>query len=103
MSRWKQKVLIAGMVAALIAWWPHVATAQQHASPNYRVTESSFGAGGTSDMSSDEYGGRATLGDTAVGHTASTAFQAYGGFTTTDEEYLEFIAVGGTKDLGELT
>ncbi|HEX9679603.1 MAG TPA: hypothetical protein VGA08_03215 [Candidatus Saccharimonadales bacterium] len=75
----------------------------QHTSPNYRIEESTIGPGGLNDANSSNYNLRASLGDLGVGNSTSTNFQLYGGFTTTDEEYLEFVVNGAIVDLGLLS
>jgi hypothetical protein len=75
----------------------------QYSSTNYKVEETFIGTGGTNEATSASYVSRASLGDLVVGRTASSQYQAYGGFTTTDQEYLEFAVIGGTFDFGELT
>jgi hypothetical protein len=77
--------------------------AQTYTSPSYEVDEVFMGPGGLNDASSANYNARATLGDTAVGNSESANFQAYGGFTTTDDPYIEVTVAGGNIDLGYLS
>lgn len=77
--------------------------APTYSSPTYGVDEVFMGAGGVNDASSASYKARASLGDTVVGNSSSTAYQAYGGFTTTDLPYLEFSVSAVNQDLGLLT
>lgn len=74
-----------------------------YSSTNYGVDEVFMGAGGVNDANSANYNARASLGDTGVGNSSSNNYQAYGGFTTTTEPYLEFIVNASTIDLGTLT
>lgn len=85
----------------LVAWGSHTAYAQ-YTSPNYRVEETLFGAGGELENSSTNYRARTTAGELGVGNTASANFQAFAGFNTTDEPMLEVVVNGGTFDLGYL-
>jgi hypothetical protein len=62
-----------------------------------------MGAGGLNDASSASYRARASLGDLTVGNTSSASYQAYGGYTTTTDPYIEFMVNGGTTDLGYLS
>jgi hypothetical protein len=62
-----------------------------------------MGAGGVNDASSASYRARASLGDTAVGNSSSTNFQANSGFVTTPDPYIELIASSGAIDLGYLS
>ncbi|MCU0667198.1 MAG: hypothetical protein MUF85_01095 [Patescibacteria group bacterium] len=74
-----------------------------HTSPSYGVDEVFFGSGGVNDANSANYNARASLGDLGVGNSASSLYQAYGGFTTTDEPFLEFVVNASTVDLGVAT
>lgn len=75
----------------------------QASSPNYSIEESFVGPGGLIDATSPNYQARASLGDTGIGNSASANFQIYGGYTTTSEEYLEFVVTAADIDLGVLT
>jgi len=74
--------------------------APTYVSPSYGVDEVFFGSGGVNDANSANYNARASLGDTGVGNSASANFQAYGGFTTTEEPFLEFVVNAQSVDLG---
>jgi len=77
--------------------------AQQSSSTNYSVNELIFGSGGSIDPASSNYSALATIGASAVGNLSSTNFQAYGGFQTTDEPFLELVVTPDTIDLGVLS
>lgn len=77
--------------------------AQQATSTNYSVDEAFFGTGGELDACSTTYCSRQSAGETAVGNTASTNYQAQGGQNTNREEYLEFTVNASTTDLGILS
>lgn len=77
--------------------------APTYTSNSYGVDEVFMGAGGANDMSSANYKGRASLGDTAVGNSASGSYQAYGGFTTTSDPFIELIVNSVSTDLGYLS
>jgi hypothetical protein len=94
-----KRIGLAWLLALLVV--PSVLA--QHSSPNYSIEESFVGPGGLIDASSPNYQARASLGDTGIGNSASANFQIYGGYTTTDEEFLEFVVTGATVDLGVLT
>jgi hypothetical protein len=79
------------------------AASAQHESPSYRIEESFIGPGGLLDAASSNYTLRASLGDTGVGNSASASYQIYGGYTTTDAEYLEVFVPNSIIDLGVLT
>lgn len=92
-----KRLVIIAVIFALISVTPLYA---QFSSSNYRIDESYIGPGGYIDSSSALYTGRASLGDTGIGNTASNTYQAFGGYTTADDEYLEIVVTGGTVDLG---
>lgn len=74
--------------------------APTYVSPNYGVDEVFFGAGGVNDATSASYRARASLGDTGVGNSSSSLYQLYGGFTTTEAPFLEFVVNSANVDLG---
>jgi len=71
-------------------------------SPNYRVDQTFFGSGGELDASSTNFRSKQTLGELGVGNTASTSYQAFAGFNTDAEPFIEFVVSGATIDLGVL-
>lgn len=72
----------------------------QSSSTNYSIEESFIGPGGLLDAGSSNYSLRASLGDTGVGNSASANYQIYGGYTTTDQEYLEVFVPASVIDMG---
>lgn len=80
-----------------------VSAAPTYVSPNYGVDQIQFGAGGTNDMNSANYNSRASLGDLAIGNSASAAYQAYAGFTTTDEPFIEMTVPAVSIEVGSGT
>jgi hypothetical protein len=79
---------------------PGVARAQYSGSI-YKVEEAQVGAvGSDNDLTSGTYKGRATAGDTGVGIVNGTAFQAVGGFTTSQDPELEVTASLVNLNLG---
>lgn len=102
----KQTLARTSFIAILLACFSlpvTVARAQAaptYVSPSYGVDEVFFGAGGVNDASSASYRARASLGDTGVGNSASSLYQIYGGFTTTEVPFLEFVVNNTTVDLG---
>lgn len=75
----------------------------QSSSTNYKVEETFFGTGGELDACSSQYCSRQSAGETAVGNTSSTNYQAQAGFNTTDVPFLEFNVTNGAVDLGVLS
>jgi hypothetical protein len=76
--------------------------AQQFCGSTYCINEAFIGTGGINDTTSASYQARATIGETAVGEVDSAAYKAFGGFETTDVEYLELIVTAATIDMGVL-
>ncbi len=76
--------------------------APTYVSPSYGVDQIQFGAGGSNDLNSAGYNARASLGDIGVGNSASAGYQAYAGFTTTEEPFLEITVPAQTVDFGVL-
>lgn len=87
---------------SLLILLPSPALADTSSSTNYRVEQTFFGTGGELDASSPNYRAKQTAGELTVGNTASANYQAYAGFNTTDEPYLEFVVTGNNIDLGYL-
>jgi hypothetical protein len=86
-----------------------IATAAgQSSSPHYQVNEAFFGTGGqlcdpgVSGYSAN-YCAQSSAGELTVGNTASTNYQAQGGFNTGRQPSLTFIVNGGSTNLGSLT
>jgi len=105
----KKKISYIGDISAILLGLAiafvvsgYAVLAQQSSSTNYEVNEFIFGAGGSIDPASSNYSALATIGATAVGNLSSTNFQAYGGFQTTDEPFLELIVTATTIDMGVL-
>ena len=78
------------------------AFADSSASTNYRVDQTFFGSGGQLDANSTNYRAKQTAGELGVGNTASSNYQAYAGFNTTDEPFIEFFVTTSTINLGYL-
>jgi hypothetical protein len=74
-----------------------------YSSPSYGVDQVFFGSGGVNDANSANYNARASLGDTGVGNSSSSLYQLYGGFTTTEEPFLEFVVNPANVNLGTLS
>ncbi len=81
---------------------PASVLAQTSSSPNYQVDQTFFGSGGETNLQSDNFRSRATLGELGIGELNSDNFRAFAGFNTTDEPFLEFVVTGNNIDLGFL-
>jgi len=102
MKKLRQIILGLGYTAVVLLQ-PAVILAQQYSSSSYSVNEIIVGSGGINDFGSTNYSGRATIGEMAVGNITGTLYQAYAGFETTDEPYLEFVVDSTFVDLGVLS
>lgn len=100
MRRNKHKWLLACICLFLLL--SQKVFADSSASTNYRVDQTFFGSGGELDASSATYRAKQTAGEVGAGNTASATYQAYAGFNTTDEPYLEFFVTSSTVNLGYL-
>lgn len=61
-----------------------------------------MGPGGDLDLNSASFNARATLGDLGTGNFSSANYQVYGGFTTTDDPFIELVVNQATIDMGVL-
>lgn len=93
--------LITGalLLAALLS--SGLASAQYNSS-NYKANEVFFGAGGDNNQSSANYNASVSAGALGVGQTSSANYQAYSGFLTPNEPFLELQIDTTTVDLGVL-
>jgi hypothetical protein len=92
-------------LAMLILFFEVGAARAQYYSTNYAANEVFFGVGGTgyNNESSTHYESQVTIGDTGVGNSKGTAYQAEGGFNTSTDPFLEFVVNPASIDLGVLT
>lgn len=96
-------IILVAFVASPLVYTELASAAPTYSSSSYGVDEVFMGAGGANDMSSATYRGRASLGDTAVGNSASGSYQAYSGFTTNADPYIEMDVTTSSTDLGYLS
>lgn len=80
-----------------------VLAAPTYCSSNYCVDEYSTGPGGLVNACSTNYCSNASLGDTGIGNSSSQNYQAYGGYTTTGDPYLELVTPNSLTDIGTLS
>jgi hypothetical protein len=76
---------------------------QQSCSSNFSVGEAFFGNGGQLNACSATYCTKQALGETGVGNTSSTTYQAQAGFNSNRNEYIEINVNTTTVDFGVLT
>lgn len=72
-------------------------------SPNYRLDESTLGAGGVLQSSSANYQASSTTGDIAVGNSTSQNFQVDAGSKTTNDPTLSFSMNSNGVNFGSFT
>lgn len=82
---------------------PLSALAQTSSSNNYQVQEAQFGSGGAAEVcSGNEYCAQGSLGANAVGNQSSANFDSQAGVLTENEEFLEFVILDTSVNLGVL-
>lgn len=94
------------MVVIVMLFVPVSAYADTSASTNYKVEQTFFGSGGELNACSTGpagYCSKQTVGELGVGNTASASYQAYAGFNTTDDPYIEFVVTPANTDIGYLS
>jgi len=84
------------------------ATQLVHAEPpptsaNYHFDETSITGGGLIESNSTSYRSSSSLGDTAVGNSASTSYQTEAGSQTTDDPALTFIIEDGDGSFNDFS
>jgi hypothetical protein len=72
----------------------------QYSSSNYKANEVFFGTGGDNNQSSANYRAQAAAGALGVGKVGSANYQAFSGFLTPNEPFLEFSIDTSTVDVG---
>lgn len=72
----------------------------QYSSSKYETNEVLFGAGGDTNQSSASYKASASAGALGIGRGSSTNYQAYSGFLTPNEPFLELGVDTPIVDLG---
>lgn len=91
------------LILALVSVPSPLALAFQSSSTNYAVNEVFFGSGGDLNDCSTNYCAKTTVGETGIGNSKSTNYQAQNGFNTDRSPSLTFIVTGGTTNLGILS
>jgi hypothetical protein len=74
----------------------------QYSSSNYKAEETFFGSGGDLDSSSSSYKAQSSVGSLGVGNQSSTSYQAYSGFLTPGDPFLQMSVNTSLVDLGVL-
>lgn len=104
MQKWRKIVLIV-VVGVLPLASVSLVRATTYTSTHYQVNQILFGSGGclSTVCSSTNYKAQVAVGEVGVGNTKGNAYQAYSGFNTNDEPYLQFIITSSSTNLGNLT
>jgi hypothetical protein len=80
-----------------------VIAAPTYCSETKCIDEYSTGPGGLVNACSTNYCSNASLGDTGIGNSSSANYQAYGGYTTTGDPYIELVTPNSLTDIGTLS
>ncbi len=99
---WTKKRIKFLAAVLIILLSPARVLADTSSSTNYRVDQTFFGSGGELNACSTAYCSKQTAGELGVGNTASANYQAYAGFNTTDDPFIEFVVTATNIDLGYL-
>ncbi|MBX4201387.1 hypothetical protein KW803_00625 [Candidatus Saccharibacteria bacterium] len=97
----KRLSLITGILLLVTAITSGLASAQYNSS-NYKANEVFFGTGGDNNQSSANYKASVSAGALGVGQVSSSNYQAYSGFLTPNEPFLEFSIDTSNVNLGAL-
>lgn len=100
MGRNKHRWVFACLVICLLLGQRVYADSSESA--NYKVDQTFFGSGGVLDAQGTQYRSRQSLGEVGAGNTSSTLYQAYAGFNTTDEPFIEVFVTNTNINLGFL-
>lgn len=96
-----KKRLIATTTVLFVLMVPQFVSAQ-YTSPNYQTNEFFFGTGGDVELSSPNYRAQGSAGALGVGNVSSTNYQAFSGFLTPNEPFLEMTVNTSVVNLGLL-
>lgn len=108
MKRWFNVTLVAASVWLIWPHWLLAAVDPRSASTNFSVVEGTLGATGDINATSTNFSqlgiddGGSTLGDIAVGNSASATFQTNSGTNTTNSPVLSMAVTSGSANLGTL-
>jgi hypothetical protein len=98
-----KRVTLSLMLAIIFTLLSASSVYAQYTSPNYKAEETFFGSGGELDASSSSYKAQSSVGALGVGYGSSpTSYQAYSGFLTPNEPFLEMTVNTALVDLGVL-
>src|SRR5437868_14294320 len=96
-----KRLRFLGLAPLLMLALSGVALAQ-YASSNYKANEVFFGNGGDNNQSSANYNASVSSGALGVGRFNSTNYQAYSGFLTPSEPFLELGIDSSSVNMGTI-
>jgi hypothetical protein len=97
----KRLSIFAGILSLILVLCTGVVRAQ-YSSTNYSSNEVFFGSGGDNNQNSANYNASVSAGALGVGRGSSTNYQAYSGFLSPNEPFLELSIDTALVDLGVL-
>lgn len=103
-----KRLAVWGSIFLMVAYYsvadlPIASAEASSQSPNYRLDESTVGAGGLLQSSSANFQASSTTGDIAVGNAASDNFQINAGSKTTNDPTLTFTMNNANVNFGSFT
>jgi hypothetical protein len=104
MKMWRRMVFIV-LVGILPLTGVSLVQATTYTSTHYQINQIFFGSGGclSTVCSSTNYEAQVAVGEVGVGNIKGNAYQAYSGFNTNDQPYLQFIVTSSSTSLGTLS
>lgn len=93
-------VVIATCTISCVTTYTYADTLQ---SSHYQFDESVLGSGGVIQSNSASYQSAISIGDTAIGTSASTSYQTQAGSVTSPDPTLSFIVTNGTANFGSFS
>lgn len=103
MPRWFLLFVGSCLILVLFAIRPHSAFAESSQSTNFRFDESTVGAGGLIQSSSNSFLADSVLGDLGIGNSASSGYQLNAGSKTTADPTLSFAINQNTASFGSFS
>lgn len=97
-----KKLSLVALPAVFLLLFSTTIVRAQYTSPNYKTEETFFGTGGEVESTSPSYKAQSAAGALGVGNPTSTNFQAFSGFLTPNEPFLEMSINTSTVNLGTL-
>lgn len=101
MQKWLAGLLALGLV--VVAGCVSVAYADTLKSAHYQIDESFVGGSGSIQSNSPNYQEGESIGDTAIGNSASANYQTNLGYTTTNDPALSFAVNTSTANFGSFS